>query len=171
MIVIGIDPGLTGAMSFIDSAAGTASIEDIPTVPLTGKGLVQRRIDGRKLAELVRKHCPADRAVIVVCEAVMAMGGQNNAMQTQGSLMRSLGAIEAVFDVLRWPALIVAPQTWQRHYGLQGKKAKREPGTLPDAIRIARELYPTAANMLQRVKDHNRAESLLIAAYGLQGAT
>jgi hypothetical protein len=92
------------------------------------------------------------------------MGG--NSMQSMGSLLRSLGAIEAVFDVLRYPAALVAPQTWQRHFGLQGKKAKREPGTMPEAIRIACELYPRSAHMLRRVKDHNRAESLLIAHYG-----
>ena len=166
MIFIGVDPGLTGALAFIDSATGAAAIEDIPTVALTGKGLVQRRIDGQALAQVVRRHMPADETCTVVCEAVHAMGG--NSMQTMGSLLRSLGAIEAVFDVLRHPAAMVTPQTWQRLYGLAGKKAKREPGTVPEAIRIARELYPDAAQLLQRVKDHNRAEALLIAHYGLR---
>jgi hypothetical protein len=80
--------------------------------------------------------------------------------------MRSLGAIEAVFDVLRFPAALIEPACWQRYYGLQGKKAKREAGSMPEAIRVACELYPRAAHMLQRVKDHNRAEALLIAHYG-----
>ena len=167
MIVVGIDPGLTGALAFIHD--GRAVIEDIPTLDLPGNGLVSRRVDGRKLAELVRHHCPADRAVIVVCEAVATMGGQNNAVQTQGSLMRSLGAIEAVFDVLRWPCLMVRAQEWQKLYGMVGKKAeKRARGELPAAIVKACALYPNAAHQLRRVRDHNRAEALLIAHYGLE---
>lgn len=166
MITVGIDPGLTGALAFI--GRGQAHIEDIPTLPLPGGGLVSRRIDGRKLAEIVRRHCPADAAVLVCCESVGVMGGQNNAVQTQGSLLRSLGAIEAVFDVLRWPCVMVSARSWQKHYGLSGKKAeKRERGDMPAAILKARELYPAAAHMLQRVKDHNRAEALLIAHFGM----
>lgn len=169
MIVIGIDPGLTGALAFI--GRGQAIIEDIPTLPLPGNGLVQRRVDGRKLAEIVRKHCPAGYAVTVCCEAVGVMGGQNNAVQTQGSLLRSLGAIEAVFDVLRWPCVMVRAQAWQKHFGLQGKKAeKRERGELPAAITTALRLYPRAGQYLSRVKDHNRAEALLIAHYGAEMA-
>lgn len=166
MITVGIDPGLTGALAFI--GRGSVHIEDIPTLPVPGGGLVSRRIDGRRLAEIVRHHCPADAAVLVCCEAVGVMGGQNNAVQTQGSLLRSLGAIEAVFDVLRWPCVMVSARAWQKHFGLIGKKAeKRERGTLPAAILTARTLYPNAAHQLQRVKDHNRAEALLIAHFGM----
>ncbi len=165
MIVVGIDPGLTGALAFVH--AGQAVIEDIPTLPLTGKGLVTRRIDGLKLAEIARRHCPADACVTVICEAVGTMGGKNNAVQTQGSLLRSLGAIEAVFDVLRWPCLMVRAQEWQKHYLLAGKKTeKRARGELPAAISKAAALYPGARHQLLRVKDHNRAEALLIAHYG-----
>ena len=162
MIVVGIDPGLTGALAFIE-ADGRAHLADMPTVALPGDGMVGRRVDGRALAELLRLQCPAGAAVSVACEAVHALAG-GNAIQTQGSLLRTLGAIEAVFDVLRWPCALVAPQTWQRHYGLTGKKReKREPGELPAAVQMAARLYPSAAHDMRRVRDHNRAEALLIA--------
>jgi crossover junction endodeoxyribonuclease RuvC len=165
MIVIGIDPGLTGAIAFID-VSGRAAIDDIPTLQLPGDGMVRRRIDGLALGHLVRQRCPAGSAVLVACEAVSAMGGQDNALQTQGSLMRTLGAIEGVFDVLRWPCKLIQPQTWQAHYGLRGKKnVKREAGERPAAIVKALELHPEAAVDLARIKDHNRAEALLIARY------
>lgn len=166
LIVVGVDPGLTGALAFIGCAGGVA-LEDMPTLDLPGGGLIKRRVDGRALAELVRSHCPVDAAVAVFCEAVGTMGGQNNAVQTQGSLLRSLGAIEAVFDLLRWPCKPVLPQTWQAFYKLRGKKAeKRERGELPAAMKVARELYPHAADRIARVKDHNRAEALLVAHWG-----
>lgn len=165
MIFVGIDPGLTGALAFI--GPGVCTVEDIPTLDTGSRGLVKRRVDGLKLAQIVRKHCPAGAAVTVCCELVGTMGGQNNAVQTQGSLLRTLGAVEAVFDVLRWPCVMVHPKTWQGHHGLTGKKAaKRQKGQLPAAIVKAATLHPCLAHLLQRVKDHNRAEALLIASYG-----
>lgn len=166
LIVVGIDPGLTGALAFIGCAGGVA-LEDMPTLDLPGDGLVKRRVDGRALADVVRRHCPADQAVAVFCEAVGTMGGRNNAVQTQGSLLRSLGAIEAVFDMLRWPCMPVLPQTWQAFYKLRGKKTEtRARGEMPAAMKVARELYPQAAGNMARVGDHNRAEALLVAHWG-----
>lgn len=156
MIIIGIDPGLTGAIAFV-SPQGGCVIEDIPTQPLPGNGMVKCKVDGLALARMVRKHCPVDAKALVVCEAVHAMPG--NAIQTQGSLMRSLGAIESVFEVLRFPLLMVQSQVWKRHFGLKAEKAQ--------SLRIARTLYPECQE-IARAKDHNRAESLLIAHYAKQ---
>lgn len=158
-ITVGCDPGLTGAIAFIDSR-GSVVIEDMPTIDLPGNGLVKRRVDGLALARMVRTHCGAAESVHVVCEAVMTMGGKNNAVQTQGSLMRTLGAIEAVFEVLRFPAVLVTPQAWKKHYGLGSDKG--------ESLRIARELYPTAADSLRLAKHHNRAEAVLLAHYGME---
>ena len=154
MIVIGVDPGLTGAITFLDSR-GSMVVRDIPTVEVDGGGLVKRKIDGLALARLVRENCPAAEDALVVCEAVRAMPG--NAIQTQGSLMRSLGAIEAVFEVLRFPVLMIQPQVWKRHFNLKADKG--------ESLRVARTLYPHCRD-ITRAKDHNRAESLLIAHYG-----
>jgi hypothetical protein len=168
LIVVGVDPGLTGALAFIGCAGGVV-LEDMPTLDLPGGGLVKRRVDGRALANIVRSHCPVGETVAVFCEAVGTMGGKNNAVQTQGSLLRSLGAIEAVFDMLRWPCMPVSPQGWQAFYKLRGKKAeKREKDELPAAMRVARGLYPQAADRISRVKDHNRAEALLVAHFGMR---
>lgn len=156
MIVIGVDPGLTGAISFIDGR-GSVVVEDIPTMPLGGNGMVTRKVDGLALARLVRNHCPASEDAMVVCEAVRVMGGKNNAIQTQGSLMRTLGAVEAVFEVLRFSVLMVEPQTWKKHFGLKSDKAA--------SLEAARTLYPSC-QAITRKKDHNRAESLLLAHYG-----
>ena len=74
--------------------------------------------------------------------------------------------------MLRFPCALVEPRAWQRFVGLAGKgKESRERGALPAAVLTARELYPAAAHDLQRVKDHNRAEALLIAHYGARTLT
>lgn len=167
MIVIGIDPGLTGALAFIDTAAGTVHIEDIPVKDRAVGGEVQRRVDGLALGLLVRRHVPVNRAACSVCENVRSFGRSGEQRPTTtDSLQRTLGAIEAVFDVLRFPCALVEPRAWQKFHGLAGKKAERARGELPAAMLKARELYPHAAHSLQRVKDHNRAEALLIAHFG-----
>lgn len=168
MIVIGIDPGLTGALAFIDTATGAVNIDEIPTRQRRTGGEVAKAVDGEALSTLVRQRVPADCAALSVCENVRSFGRSDAARGTAvDSLQRSLGAIEAIFDVLRMPCALVDPQAWQRLYGLKGKtKEKREHGALPAAIVTARQLYPAAAPLLARVKDHNRAEALLIAHYG-----
>ena len=141
------------------------AIFDLPTMPVPGAGpkaLVKRKIDSRALCSLLLKHCPADAArPQVILEQVNTMGGANNAVQTQGSLMRSLGAIETVLECLRFPVEYVAPQRWKRRYGLGSEKGK--------ALETARKLYPDAAADLKRQKDHNRAEAVLLAHWGKDG--
>lgn len=166
MLIVGIDPGLTGACAVV-GPQGLRGVFDLPTMPIPGvgpKALVQRKIDGRALLDLLLKTCPAGEArPTIVIEAVGTMGGANNAVQTQGSLLRSLGAIETVAECLKCPITYVSPQTWKRRYGLidpnlsqKDRKAK--------AMETARRCYPACAD-ISRAKDHNRAEAILIARH------
>ncbi len=161
MIVIGIDPGLTGAVAVMDHN-GTRAVFDLPTMPVPGAGpkaLVKNKIDGRALCQLLLKHCPASEGKPrVFLEKVSTMGGANNAVQTQGSLMRSLGAIESVIECLNYPMEQVAPQSWKKQFGIGSDKAK--------ALDTARKLHPEALADLKRMKDHNRAEAVLLAHFG-----
>ena len=158
MITIGIDIGLTGAVAAVDSRSAT--VRDIPTMP-DGNG---RRIDGRALLVLIREIVPVGVAATVVFEDVRARpqgnaGAHGNTMHSQGSMMRSRGIVEAVADITRLQVQVVQPQTWKRHFGL----LKTEKGASLDR---ARSLFPGIAHDLKRVKDHNRAEALLIAQFG-----
>lgn len=163
MVVIGLDPGLSGACAVLDHN-GLRAVFDLPTmrIPNIGpKALVQNKIDARALAKLLRQHCPAGEAVQSVIEAVSTMGGQNNAVQTQGALLRTLGTVEAVLECIGWAPEYANPQTWKRFFGLIDsdlKPAQRK----AKALECARRLYP-GCNEIARAKDHNRAESILIA--------
>jgi len=158
MIAIGIDIGLTGAIAAVDSL-GSCSVTDMPTLP-DGKG---NRIDGRALLHLLRQFVPAGEAGLLLFEDVRPRpsgngGKHGNSMHSQGSLMRSRGAIEAVVDILRIERRVIQPQTWKRHYGLIGKDKG-------ESLAVARALYPLAD--LRLAKHHNRAEAILIAHFGL----
>jgi hypothetical protein len=156
MIALAIDIGLTGALAAVDSY-GKASVADLPTVA-DGKG---RRLCGRGMVLLVRQLVPAGEPALLVFEDVrprpMGNGGAHgNTMHSQGSLMRSRGIVEAVADIARVEVSTVQPATWKRHFGL----IKAEKGASLDK---ARALFPALAAELRRVKDHNRAEALLLA--------
>lgn len=159
MIIIGIDPGLTGACAFIDSRTKACSVHDLPTMQLPGNGLIKRKIDGLALAQLLRAHAPLDEDAAAFLEQVGAMGGKNNAVQIQASLGRTLGAIEAVLECSRRPPTMLHPQRWKKAYGLGADKAM--------AREVALRLYPQLKAELGRAKDHNRAEAVLVAHYGM----
>lgn len=171
MLVIGIDPGLTGACSVIDHN-GLRAVFDLPVMKIPGvgpKALVQNKIDGRAFCALLLKHCPASEGnPQAVIEAVGTMGGANNAVQTQGSLLRSLGALETVAECLKFPLEYAHPQTWKRFYGLVEAKdlsltdSQRTAAAKRKAMDKARALYPACTD-IARVKDHNRAEAILLA--------
>lgn len=161
-IFLGIDPGLTGAIAAINSRGGGVAILDMPTKQVTGGGLVNRRVDGRALAAFLRRLAPVDETAILTCELVHAIAGKETGqggMQQMGSLMRSFGAIEAIVDALRLTAHWPRPQEWKKFYRLGKEKDA--------SLDMARRLYPDAQTLLARVKDHNRAEALLIAHFGL----
>lgn len=166
MLVIGVDPGLTGACAVIDHT-GLRGVFDIPTMPIPGVGeqaMVQRKVDGYALCAELLKACPPDAPKpAVVVEAVGTMGGANNAVQTQGSLLRSLGAIETVAECLRWPVEYVQPQTWKRWYGLIDSKMTTTQRKAK-SLECARRLYPQCTQ-ISRARDNNRAEAILIAHF------
>ena len=166
MVVVGIDPGLTGACAVLDHN-GLRALFDLPTMQIPGAGpkaMVQRKLDGRAFCALLLKACPAaEGKPTVVIEAVATMGGQNNAVQTQGSLLRTLGAAETVPECLGWTVEYVQPQTWKRHYGLVKARGEKLTSTQAKAksLETARRLFPDSD--LKRAKDHNRAEAALLA--------
>lgn len=168
MITIGIDPGLSGACAVLDHN-GLRVVFDLPTMQIPNVGtvaLVQRKVDGLALAGLLRQHIPPGEPVTAAVEAVSAMGGKNNSIQTQGSLMRTLGAIEAVLECFRYPVVYAYPQIWKKFYGLidpNAKDSQRKGASLAKA----RALYPGCTD-IARAKDNNRAEAILIAHWHMR---
>ncbi|WP_062196485.1 hypothetical protein [Caldimonas taiwanensis] len=164
MIVLAVDIGLSGALAAVDHRH-TCVVHDLVTVAAEEASTKpRRRLCGRSLAQQIRQIVPPGEAATLVIEDVQARpmgngGRHGNAIQTQGSLMRSRGIVEGAADVLRLPLKVVQPQTWKRRFGLLGKD-KRE------SLEVARRLFPAAQSLLARQKDHNRAECLLIALWG-----
>ena len=175
MRVVGIDPGLTGAIAILGGPV--AVVADLPTVPLGGNGLINKRVYGPALRKLILQHCPPGETMMFVVEAVATMGGANNAVQTQGSLMRTKGTIETVIELLGHQVTELNPQKWKGFYGLveQHKDpsmspAARNTAAKRKALECARRMWPACSD-IGLAKHHNRAEALLIANYGLRNLT
>jgi hypothetical protein len=159
MIVLGIDPGVTGAIAAV--GRDHVQIEDLPTMPTGSAGMLKRKLDAGALVRQLRALVPADVAALVVMEDLHTFPGRVNSPQSQGSLMRTVGVIEGVIAALRLGVHMVQPQAWKAFYGIGSLKAS--------SIEKAQRLYPEAP--IRLAKHHNRAEALLLAHYGLRRLT
>lgn len=150
-LIIGIDPGITGALAALDAESlALVDVVDMPTL-LEGK---KRRVNGSQLGRILRQW-KSDPIQMVYLEQVHSMPGQGVA--SMFSMGRSFGSAETAVTLLGLPLTYVSPVKWKRRARLIGKDK--------DVARTrAIELYPNAP--LSRKKDHNRADAMLIARYG-----
>lgn len=164
--VIGIDPGLTGALAMI-GPDGLEAVADIPTCVKGTIAKVRNEVNGAGLSQLLREwvNGHADEVLIVI-ERVSSMPGQGVA--TMMSLGDTVGCIRGVVQARGYPLCWTEPQTWKKALRLTAPKCenKNERQRMAKELVRARavQLYPQAE--LARKKDHNRAEAILIARYG-----
>ena len=151
--IIGIDVGLNGAIAMLNGES-LHDVVDMPTVSLTRNGKAKRQISIPELIQILDNFKP-DEAYI---EKVFAMAGQG--VTSVFSFGRSLGAIEGVIAARSIKATLITPQTWQKAMGVTGGK---------DGARArAMELFPYNVDYFKRKKDDGRADSALIACWGLR---
>lgn len=152
-LVIGIDPGLTGAVSMIRE--GHSEVHDMPAMAAgQSYGSVKTQINPAALADLMKELTSGERDdAIAVVEKVDGYIDHKAAIFSMGN---SFGCIRGVLGALRIPVHIVRPVDWKKHFGLPRDKEY--------ARTKAIELYPSLE--LSKKKHHNRAEALLIARYG-----
>jgi crossover junction endodeoxyribonuclease RuvC len=149
MHTVGIDPGIGGAIAWIDPDFGVR-IHDMPV--MGAKSL----IDAPELAHILLHAQSRLKPLHIVIERAQAMPRQGIA--SAFNYGRGFGTIEGVVFALGLPHSFVTPAAWKRAAGLGSDKR--------DAIARAIQLRPDAAPLLRRAKAHGRAEALLIAIYG-----
>lgn len=157
-IVVGIDPGLTGAAALVDHN-GLLDVFDLPTSSSSATSRVTRKLDGAAFAKTLRdvlsRNDASRDAVLIVLEDVHVMPKGNAA---NASLMHTKGVLEGVLATLGHRVELVGSQRWKKLFGIGSDK------TLARTTALA--LYPGAPITL--AKHHNRAEAVLIARYGLR---
>jgi hypothetical protein len=151
-IVIGIDPGLTGALCFL--ADGVPVFRDMPCVDFKDR----QRVDGHAIAAELRgyrgmfagAHFFAATEIPFCRQGESGMAGQRSGI--------NYGIVLGVLDSLGIARIEVTPQKWKKHHAL----LKTEKDV---ARQVAMQRFPDYGVWLQRKKDNGRADALWIALW------
>jgi crossover junction endodeoxyribonuclease RuvC len=155
--IIGIDPGLTGALAVLRDGC-VLYVFDMPIMP-NGKGTakIKNQVNPAALVQFLYGLDVPFLEMVVYMEAVTSM--PRDAQTISFSLGDSVGTVRGVLAALGIPLTLVRSQVWKKHFGLL-KLDKDFSRTK------AQQLYPHVNLSLK--KHHNRAEAILIATYGGQ---
>jgi len=153
MIIIGVDPGINGAISIIENKK-ILEVYDTPTM-IDGKKN-KRQINSAQVTNIFKERLNINKEVVVVVEQVNAMPGQG--VTSMFNFGQSFGVIKGICAALSLPIHFVRPAKWKKHFNLIK--------TNKDASRTkVIESYPKISSKLHRKKDINRADAILIALY------
>lgn len=153
MLILGIDPGATGALALIMGTSGNCgALKDLAPSPAVVAVSVKAMLfmasrSGDPITAVLEKAQPMPRQGVV---SVFGYG-------------KTCGVIEGVLACLEIPYRYTAPGKWKRDLGLIREKNEEMPAFKRRSLDMARRLFPDQELHLQ--KHHNRAEALLIAEW------
>ena len=155
MLIIGIDPGISGAICFFENGV----IKDIIDMPVMAEGKKNKRqVNGSQLYNeiVIRIKKFSKKDIFVVVEQVSAMPGQG--VTSMFNFGQSFGVIKGICSAMQLPIYFVRPAKWKKHFNLLK--------TEKDASRSkVIEIFPYISSKLSRKKDSNKADAILLASY------
>lgn len=171
MIVVGIDPGISGGISVLDGDAAT--VHDTPTSVRKVGTKLKRRVDPVALARLLGLEInvldPTTEAVVFV---ERAGASPHMGVSSAFAYGECFGLVVGILAHLGVPTRLVTAVTWKRAMGLVTKGSRElgrnEARDKSPALELARKLYPKLADKLALAKHDGRAEALLLAHYGAE---
>ena len=153
MIIFGIDPGVSGAISVLENKK-VLDIFEMPTM-IDGKKN-KKQVNGSQVTNIIKQKLNLNKEVIIVVEHVNAMPGQG--VTSMFNFGQSFGVIKGIASALSLPIYFVRPAKWKKYFNLIK--------TNKDASRTkVIEMYPEISSKLSRKKDSNKADAILIARY------
>ena len=153
MKVIGIDPGLSGAIAILENSK-VLNLFDIPVMSEGKKN--KKQLNSALLVSLLKENIFKNEEVSVVVEQVNAMPGQG--VTSMFNFGQTFGAIKGICAALNLPIFFVRPSKWKKHFELINSSK--------DSSRTkAIEMYPKLSNQLAKKKDVNKSDAILIARY------
>lgn len=158
MVFIGIDIGVSGAIAAVTEKREFLGVHDMPIVQ---RG-TYKFVDGPELVAIVRDLSkePAGAS----CQVIAEYAGFTKSAQAASGMGRNLGGVVATVMIMGLPLEIVTPGKWKKHFNLIDRNATDKERKLQSRS-LAMMKYPAATDLLDRVKDHNRAEAILLAEY------
>lgn len=148
-VFVGVDPGINGAISKIDTEGWTLDVRDMPREPGRGD---KNAVSPTGVAQLLTEFKP-DYVFVEDVWSSPQMGVVSSFNFGRGlGIVLGAAANHAILTLVR-------PQDW--------KKCTGTPKDKNEARRRAQQLLPCAFDLFKRVKDDGRAESAILAFYGL----
>ncbi len=158
MLIIGIDPGITGSICFLEDG----KIIDLIEMPNMADGKKQKKqVNGAQIYNeiLSRIKNVEKKNIKVVIEHVSAMPGQG--VTSMFNFGQSFGVLKGICSAMQLSMYFVRPAKWKRFFNLINAEK--------DASRTkAIEIFPYISNQLTRKKDANKADAALIASFFYQ---
>ena len=153
MRIIGIDPGLSGAIAILEDSK-IKELFDMPVMPDGKKN--KRQLNSALLVKLIKNSIKNLEDTVMVVEQVNAMPGQG--VTSMFNFGQTFGAIKGICAALGLPIFLVRPAKWKKHFELINSSK--------DASRTkAIEMYPSFSEQLSKKKDVNKSDAILIARY------
>jgi len=155
MLVIGIDPGISGSICFFQDG----KIIDVVEMPTMTDGKKNKKqVNGsqtfNEISERIKKIDKKDIRVII--EQVSAMPGQG--VTSMFNFGQSFGILKGICSAMQLSMYFVRPAKWKKYFSLINSEK--------DASRTkAIEIFPYFSSNLSRKKDSNKADAILIASF------
>tara|TARA_B100001248_G_C27379464_1_gene456146 strand:- start:62 stop:550 length:489 start_codon:yes stop_codon:yes gene_type:complete len=152
MKIIGIDPGLSGAIAILENNK-VLNVFDMPVMSEGKKN--KRQLNSALLSNLIKENI-GNAEVAIVVEQVNAMPGQG--VTSMFNFGQTFGAIKGICAALELPIFFVRPSKWKKHFDLINSSK--------DSSRTkVIEMYPKMSNLLSKKKDVNKSDAILIARF------
>ena len=155
MLIIGIDPGVSGSICFFEDG----KILDVLEMPTMTDGKKNKKqVNGAQIYnEISAKIRGIEKQNLkVIIEQVSAMPGQG--VTSMFNFGQSFGILKGICSAMQLPMYFVRPAKWKKYFGL----IKSE----KDASRTkAIEMFPYFSSQLSKKKDSNKADAILIASF------
>ena len=155
MLIIGIDPGISGSICFFEDGR----ILDVVEMPTMTEGKKNKKqVNGSQIYnEIFNRIKQRDKKEIkVIIEQVSAMPGQG--VTSMFNFGQSYGILKGICSAMRLPMYFVRPAKWKKYFNLINSEK--------DASRTrAIEIFPYFSSQLSRKKDSNKAYAILIASF------
>tara|TARA_B100000686_G_C16592731_1_gene864315 strand:+ start:138 stop:632 length:495 start_codon:yes stop_codon:yes gene_type:complete len=155
MLIIGIDPGISGAICFFENG----EVKDIIDMPVMADGKKNKKqINGSQIYNeiLLRTKNHLKKDIHVVIEQVSAMPGQG--VTSMFNFGQSFGVVKGICSAMQLSMYFVRPMRWKKYFNLL--KTEKE-ASRSKAI----EIFPYISSKLLRKKDSNKADAILISSY------
>jgi crossover junction endodeoxyribonuclease RuvC len=155
MLIIGIDPGITGSLCFFEDGK-IIDVVEMPNMP-EGKKKTRQVNGAQTFYEIFSRTKGLDkRNIKVVIEQVSAMPGQG--VTSMFNFGQSFGVLKGICSAMQLPVYFVRPAKWKKYFNLINSEK--------DASRTkAIEVFPYFSSNLSKKKDSNKADAILIASF------